>query len=506
MTESDEDLEFTFDGTEFDGLIPRRVDTSDLMPQAVGDFAEATRQALLPVEIDPDGILKSSDSENADFRRIIDKGVRRSVLLPTAPGWAIFKARTTPEEPPNAREHAESSCEVVMTGQMGSSGISVMEIVGFLADSKETGILSGSVDGIERSIYLKDGDLVGTQSNAPEERLGSLLVKTGRISEAQLSSALAHCESGRRIGQACVELQYLTRQTVWEMVKRQHVENFENLLSMERGLWYFRRVSKSILNSSTFFLPTQYLLMDTIRKFDEMRLYRETVPSFDAIVTIHPDVEASDFPKNWGAKTLEMAEKLLLTLNGLPEDSDFSNRRMTIREVLFALGCSDFDMTRVLYLMDESNFIEFHEVIERESSVSGFGPDGPILLMSAPGLTAVLKVYAAALDEIFKEYSKIEGSTQLAEIVRAYLIDPDVELPASIRMLQITDDGQLQQSELLELLQAYPMGQTELCAALDTILFFALFEATESLSTARSDELVRRIHGIRSLLPKEQKL
>ena len=506
MTNDEDDVELTLDSSEIEGLFPSRIDTSDLLPQAVGDFALDSKQALLPVEVDPDGKLKSVYSESPDFRRIIDKGVRRSVLLPTAPGWAVFKARTTPEEPPNAREQAETYCEVVMTGQMGISGVSVMEIVGFLADTKETGILCGSVDGIERSIYLKDGDLVGTQSNAPDERLGSLLVKTGKISEAQLSSALRHCESGRRIGQACVELQYLTRQVVWEMVKRQHVENFENLLSMERGLWYFRRVRKSILNSSSFFLPTQYLLMDTIRKFDEMRLYRETVPNFSAIVMVHPDIEASDFPKKWGEKTLELAKAILQVVDGGLEASGTSDRRLTLRELLSSVGCSEFDLTRLLYLMAEADFIEFHEVMERESSVSGVGPEGPILLMSATGLSAVLKVYSAALDEIFKEYRKIQETSQLSEIVRAYIIDPEVDLPASIRMLQVSDDGQLDQTELLELLQSYPMGQTELCAALDMVLFFTLFEATESLSTSRSEELVRRIHGIRSLLPKEQRI
>ncbi|MEE2901802.1 MAG: DUF4388 domain-containing protein [Myxococcota bacterium] len=506
MTHDEEDVELSLDSHELDELIPGRIDTSDLLPQAVGDFVVDTKQDLLPVEIDPEGRLRSIRSDDSDFRRIIDKGVRRSVLLPTAPGWAVFKARTTPEEPPNAREHAESSCEVVMTGQMGSSGVSVMEIVGFLADTKETGILCGSVDGIERSIFLKDGDLVGTQSNAPEERLGSLLIKTGKITEDQLSSALLYCENGRRIGQACVELEFLTRQVVWEMVKRQHVENFENLLSMERGLWYFRRVRKSILNSSSFFLPTQYLLMDTIRKFDEMRLYRETVPSFDAGVIVHPDIETTDFPKTWGTKTLEMAKQMVGFFAGDSRESGAFERSATIRELLFDLGCSDFDMTRLLYLMAEADLIEFHELMERESSVSGVGPEGPILLMSAPGLSAVLRVYSKALDEIFIEYSKIQETKNLAEILRAYLIDPEVELPASIRMLQINDEGRLEQDELLELLQSYPMGQTQLCSAMDMILFFTLFEATESLNAVRSEELVRRIHGIRSLLPKEQKI
>jgi|GEM_PF-3094260 len=506
MTDDAEDVELSLDSHEFEGLIPERIDTSDLLPQAVGDFVVDTKQALLPVEIDHEGRLRSVRSEDSDFRRIIDKGVRRSVLLPTSPGWAVFKARTTPEEPPNAREHAESCCEVVMTGQMGSSGVSVMEIVGFLADTKETGILCGSVDGIERSIYLKDGDLVGTQSNAPEERLGSLLVKTGKISKEQLSSALLYCENGRRIGQACVELEFLTRQVVWEMVKRQHVENFENLLSMERGLWYFRRVRKAILNSSSFFLPTQYLLMDTVRKFDEMRLYRETVPSFDAAVMIHPDVDFTDLPKTWGPNTLEMAKKMSAFFAGDSSESDISDHRATIRELHFVLGCSEFDMTRLLYLMADAELITFYEPTERESSVSGVGPEGPILLMSALGLSSVLKVYSKALDEIFSEYSKIQEPKNLAKILRAYIIDPEVEIPASIRMLQINDDGRLEKDELMELLQSYPMGQTELCSALDMILFFTLFEATESLNTVRSEELVRRIHGIRSLLPKEQKI
>ena len=72
-------------------------------------------------------------------------------------------------------------------------------------------------------------------------------------------------------------------------------------------------------------------------------------------------------------------------------------------------------------------------------------------------------------------------------------------------MMTVDEEGHLNGSELLNLLQSYPIGQTDLCAALDTVLFFVLFEATETLGGARSEDLVRRVQMIRSLLPKEPK-
>ena len=505
MSEDIFDIDVNLDDEAIDQVVPERIDTGDLCPQTVGDLSFEKEFSPIAVELDKEGRLSTSSVRESEFRKIIEKGVQRSELLPTAAGWAVFRANTTPEEPPNARAKAETLCEVVMAGQMGIAGIGIMEIVGFLGDSRETGILTGSVDEVERSVFLRDGDVVGTRSTDPDERLGALLIRMGKLTPRELDAALAHgSEDGQRLGQSCVTLKFLTSHVLWEMVKLQHVEIFERLISMERGLWHFRRASPTAMEASAVHLPTQYLLMDAVRKLDEVRMYREAIPSFDAVISLHADVDISDIPEKLPPRVIKLAEDLYWTLTDNQEGPG-TGRRAYIRDIAARISCTDFELSQLLFHLLNEDLIELHELAPREPS-SAFlnaSSEDSVLLLSAENLRAVLKIYARAMQEIFAESHLHNDAKRLVEALRAYIVDDDVELPPSIRMMTVNEDGRLNGAELLSLLQSYPMGQMELCAALDTVLFFVLFEATETLGTARSEDLVRRVQMIRSLLPKE---
>ena len=61
----------------------------------------------------------------------------------------------------------------------------------------------------KRLVFFENGDLVGARSSLAEDRLGSVLVREGRISEAERDKALSFVHTGRRLGEILVELNFL---------------------------------------------------------------------------------------------------------------------------------------------------------------------------------------------------------------------------------------------------------------------------------------------------------
>ena len=66
---------------------------------------------------------------------------------------------------------------------------SLPQILESLQRLKKTGILKVKASGVEKAVYLKDGQIVFASSNLIEDRLGEMLVRAGKITPQQLTTA-----------------------------------------------------------------------------------------------------------------------------------------------------------------------------------------------------------------------------------------------------------------------------------------------------------------------------
>lgn len=96
------------------------------------------------------------------------------------------------------------------------SALTVPEVIQFVHASLKTGVLliAGGETGLpadaperlrRRSIYFRDGQVVFASSSYAGDRLGPVLVRAGRISEADLERCSRLVRSGRPLGQALVD-------------------------------------------------------------------------------------------------------------------------------------------------------------------------------------------------------------------------------------------------------------------------------------------------------------
>src|SRR5258708_36268124 len=73
--------------------------------------------------------------------------------------------------------------------------------------SRGTGILSLVSGGARKAIYVKDGRVVFGSSNLPNDRLGEVLIRGGKITVGECETSIKAISTGRRQGNVLVEIE-----------------------------------------------------------------------------------------------------------------------------------------------------------------------------------------------------------------------------------------------------------------------------------------------------------
>ncbi len=434
----------------------------------------------LVVELLPDGRIRAPAQP---ARELLRDRLRHAEVLRTGPGWAVFRGLDViTAQAPSASILGR---EIVAAGTIGAHGVSLIDYIGFLANGYETGVFSGASGDVERSVYFFKGDVVWASSTAPEDRLGEFLLRRGKITREQLQLAIA--DGSKKIGRACVERGFIAAHELWAMVQGQLTEIFDKLLATKSGLWTFSRVSIEALAESQINISTQGLLVDALRRLDEMQVYRKQIRSSDVLVQDLRRGEERGRPIAGVPKeVLEEATQLMWQIPGTA----------TIHELMRILGKGEFEVTRVVH----------HLVKAKVLGIVETGESGPIprrgVMVSKTQAREVIGIYSMAIREVFDEVRRLGRADELRRAVAEFLkydSGPHGELLHSVSILP---EGGLDEDSLLAIIQQGKTAQ-DLSDALSELLFFILFQVTDFLGRRRGDDLARRVKLIHGMLAGE---
>ncbi len=466
--------------------VPRRAASSPgpgVDPTATGDLVMREDDEPLLVELVSDGRLRAPREKT---RQILRERLAKAEVMRTGRAWTVLRT-LGPLARTSTREEAEENREVVMAGVLGPSAVALIDMIGFLASGLQTGILSVAHEETTRSICLHRGDVVWAGSNAPDEQIGEFLARRGKISRQQLVQAMA--ESGpSTVGHICVEKGLLAAHDLWAMIQALHTEIFDRLMALEAGVWTFSRLGEDEVSSSPVHMPTQHLLMDALRKLDEMRLYREVVRSAESVVRPNPAPEGTPA----GAADPRLAKLRDDAKKGAEAILPHIGRASTILHLMQKTGRGEFDVTRFVYHLSKAGVVTV-TAAERAAPRAA----APISNKKAAD---VIKIYSMAIREMFDETGRRGRAKELLEAATGFLSDPNPELPPLVRSVRLLPDGSVDAQALQLALAATPVAVKELCEALDELLFFLLFQATELVGSRRRDDLARRVKMIHAML------
>ncbi len=412
---------------------------------------------LVPVadhlDIDPHGrVAPAGDA----VRRALADRAGRFVLLPSAPD--LLLARRLP-----AAGGATGRPRVTLTGDL--AGFPLADFIAFVHQSRVSGLLTVASPGAERAIAFKDGEVRSAQSNVAGERIGEVAIKLGFVTVDQVAEASL---ANRPLGKALVDLGHLSANDLWKCFHEQVTAVFHAILLSREGVFWLLDEEVTDRPGAPLAVSTQSLLMDGIRRIDELSLFKARIPGPGAFLRRRE-------PKR--PVTLKSVEQQLLAL---------VDGRRTVAQVATAAHLNDFDATKILYPLAEAGYLEATAEPSAPAVVPGSLP--PAI---AAGMDEALRTVAAAVPR--------EQRVAFLAAVRAQLADGRAPYAPLFRGMSPSPDGGLDEELVLGNLEALRppppqppdhAGEARLLFdALRELLFFYLYLAGERIPREADERL-----------------
>lgn len=238
-------------------------------------------------------------------------------------------------------------------------------------------------------IYFDEGRITYASIVNRRDRLGDMLVKSGRITPAQLEEAVT-CQStdrDRKIGEILVETGALPRSELEDYIRLQIEEAVYYLFTWSSGTFNFDAGVRPERQDFLVQINPESLLLEGARRVDEWSLISKKIPSFDLIFTVdRSHMTAADV-------TLSSAQQRLLPLLDGSRD---------VQQIVEDSGLVEFEAGKALYGLITAGFAH-----RTGSSASAAVPKVNDARIEEHRNLGIAFYKAAMLDEAHREFRRV---------------------------------------------------------------------------------------------------
>jgi hypothetical protein len=227
--------------------------------------------------------------------------------------------------------------------------LGIHDVFQLLDLSRKTGALrvTSELRHNEGKIYFDNGVIVSAEIRSNPHPLGAMLLRTGKIMEADLERARDMQQrqgDKRRLGEILVSLGVITQREVERQIRFQIEEVVFEVMSWNEGYFSFADdVESKLPTELTVRIPVEALLMEGARRIDEWSRIENRISHVGVVPSLAPSPEGGG-----GELDLLPAEWEVLALI----DGDRS-----VRGIATELGRSDFDVAKTLFGLESAGVI-----------------------------------------------------------------------------------------------------------------------------------------------------
>src|SRR5262245_57701501 len=164
----------------------------------------------------------------------------------------------------------------------------VPDILQHLRLSRSTGILTLVSGGARKALYIKDGRAVFASSNLPNDRLGEILIREGKITVEEYDTSIKAISKGKRQGKVLVEMGALSPKDLWEGVQFQVKEIVYSIFQWDEGQFHFEQSSLPEKERITVDLDVRDLILAGLRRVDAGGRLQGRYPASDIVLELAP--------------------------------------------------------------------------------------------------------------------------------------------------------------------------------------------------------------------------
>jgi len=220
---------------------------------------------------------------------------------------------------------------------------SLPDVIQLLFLGRRTGCLALADRHNFGTIYFEEGHIVYAAIVNRRDRLGDILLRSGKITSAQLEAAIARQEGDRehKLGEILLELGALGRPELESHMRLQIEEAVYYLFTWTSGTFNFEAGVRPEQEDFLVRINPEYLLLEGARRVDEWSLIEKKIPSFDLIFSVDPAHIGDSAPE------LSTEQRRLLPLLDGTRD---------VQTVMDASGLVEFEVGKALYGLITAGF------------------------------------------------------------------------------------------------------------------------------------------------------
>lgn len=255
--------------------------------------------------------------------------------------------------------------------------LGIHDVFQLLDLSRKTGTLAvtSELRDNEGTVQFQNGKVVAAAIKSNPHRIGDLLMRSGRVTAAQVASASAAQKErgdGRRLGEILVDMGAITQKELERQVRLQIEAVIFELLSWREG--FFRFEEGAMDGDPMVQIGTEALLMEGARRIDEWSRISDRVPSLLAIPRLTPLQDDRQAPM---LDLLPSEWEVLTMIDGT----------LDLRAIASQLARTEFDTAKVVYGLVSTGVVELvvpSSVAERVAARSPTPPIGMRAVADVP--------------------------------------------------------------------------------------------------------------------------
>ena len=325
----------------------------------------------------------------------------------------------------------DHSAKPVFMGNL--THFNVADIFSMVNLLQKTGMLIiKSLDKV-KSIYFMKGEIVFASSNQPEDRLGYLLYKTGKLTKEQWESAEKMMAKNTRFGSVLLKNDLISPKNLWWGVKYQIEEIIYSIFAIATGEFFFLEGAIPEEDLVRFSLNTQNMLMEGYRRLDEWKLITQKIASDETTIRL-----SSNMPK------IELTQNMQAMVKIIKGD-------MQLSEIIRLSQLGRFNTYKILYTLLNAGIIE----------ISGAKAQDKTLDETTVQLLGIIKKYNNIFKKLFGVIKTTNPKFDHNELLDNFVSELSERLQKLYENVDINKDGELDETKLLMNIDAMKLTEAD---------------------------------------------